>query len=325
VNGNQSLMSMTFKPLLTFVLGTLGLGLGTGAAPLTVRPGAGEVPMSAAPTGEVPDPAAQSGTQATLKPVAEASPDIPFRSVEFDSQAEQQILELANRSRQQAGAPPLNMDSGLTRAARVHAQAMLEARQLSHQFEGEPSLPNRLAAATQLQLDQEGENVALDMDPAQAEQHLMLSPPHRANLLNPAYNVVGMGVVRSGDRLYVVQDFGHALPNYSISEVKDRIASAVQQTRRHASSTNLARHDLATADDTACSMVHADKLATPAVHELSLHYTVLTFTSLHPETLPTGSERAIASHNLRSFSIGACYARTGTYPTGVYWVVLSLE
>ncbi len=311
-------MSATFKPLLAFVLGTVGLGIG--AAPLAVHSAMGEVP-----TGEVPDPAVQAGSKATLKPVAAASPDIPFHSVEFDSQAEQQILELANRSRQQAGAPPLSMDSGLTHAARVHAEAMLEARQLSHQFDGEPSLPQRLAAATQLQLDQEGENVALDMDPAQAEQHLMLSPPHRANLLNPAYNVVGMGVIRSGDRLYVVQDFGHALPNYSLPEVKDRIAGSVQHARHNANAADLPRHDLASADDTACSMAHADKLATPAVHQLSERYTVLTFTSLHPETLPTGSERAIASHNLRSFSIGACYARTETYPTGVYWVVLSLE
>jgi uncharacterized protein YkwD len=310
-------MSVTFKPLLAFILGTVGLGIG--AAPLAVHSGMGEVP-----TGEVPDPAAQTGSKATLKPVVAASPDIPFH-VEFDPQAEQQILELANRSRQQAGAPPLSMDSGLSHAARVHAQAMLEARQLSHQFDGEPSLPNRLAAATQLQLDQEGENVALDIDPAQAEQHLMLSPPHRANLLNPAYNVVGMGVVRSGDRLYVVQDFGHALPNYSIGEVKDRIAGSVQHTRRNANAADLPRHDLAIADDAACSMAQADKLATTAVHDLAQHYTVLTFTSLHPETLPTGSERAIASHNLRSFSIGACYARTETYPTGVYWVVLSLE
>jgi len=307
-------MSVTFKPLLVFVLGTVGLGIGV--APLGVH----------SASGEVPDPAPQAGNKATLKPVAAASPDIPFHSsAEFDSQAEQQLLDLANRSRQQAGAPPLTIDSGLTDAARVHAQAMLEARQLSHQFHGEPSLPQRLAAATQLQLDQEGENVALDMGPAQAEQHLMLSPPHRANLLNPAYNVVGMGVVRSGDRLYVVQDFGHALPNYSLAEVKDRIAGSVQHARRNANADDLPRRDLALADDTACSMAHADKLATPAVHQLSERYTVLTFTSLHPETLPTGSERAIASHNLRSFSIGACYARTETYPTGVYWVVLSLE
>jgi uncharacterized protein YkwD len=267
----------------------------------------------------------QSSSKATLQPVAATAPDIPLHNVEFDSQAEQQILELANRSRQQAGAPLLTMDAGLSHAARIHAQAMLEARQLSHQFDGEPSLPKRLAAATALQLDQEGENVALDIDPAQAEQHLMLSPPHRANLLNPAYNVVGMGVVRSGGRLYVVQDFGHALPNYSLVEVKERIASAVQQARHHADASDLPRRDLATADDAACSMAHADKLATSEVHQLARHYTVLTFTSLHPETLPSGSDHAIGSRNLHNFSIGACYARTETYPTGVYWVVLSLD
>jgi uncharacterized protein YkwD len=311
-------MRWTFKPLLTFVLGIGALGIG----PL----GIGAVPLSASwGDGEVPNPAGQNESKATLKPVAAASPNIPFHGADFDTQAEQQILELANRSRQQAGEAPLSMDSGLSHAARVHAQAMFEARQLSHQFDGEPSLPKRLAAATALQLDQEGENVALDTDPAQAEQHLMLSPPHRANLLNAAYNVVGLGVVRSGDRLYVVQDFGHALPNYSLTEVKDRIASAVQQTRHNANAAELPRHDLATADDAACSMAQTDKLQTAAVHQLAQRYTVLTFTSLHPETLPTGSERAIGGRNLRSISIGACYARTETYPTGVYWVMLSLE
>jgi len=217
------------------------------------------------------------------------------------------------------------MDSGLSRAARVHAQAMLEAHQLSHQFNGEPSLPQRLAAATQLQLDQEGENVALDMDPAEAEQHLMLSPPHRANLLNPAYNVVGMGVIRSGDRLYVVQDFGHALPNYSAAEVKDRVAVTVAQARHQAKQPDLARQDLPTADDAACSMAQADKLGTSPIHQLAQRYTVLTYTSLHPETLPANADHVLSSHNLRSFSVGACYARTQTYPTGVYWVVLSLD
>ncbi|HEY6336981.1 MAG TPA: CAP domain-containing protein [Candidatus Sulfotelmatobacter sp.] len=310
-------MNRILKPWLVVALelGALGVGvLSFGAVPVSAHLG----------SAEVSDAAAQSQSKATLKPVA-ANPDIPLRNVEFDSQAEQQILELANTSREQAGEGPLKMDSGLTRAARGHAQAMLEAHQLSHQFDGEPSLPQRLAAATSVQLDQEGENVALDIDPAQAERHLMLSPPHRANLLNPAYNVVGMGVIRSGDRLYVVQDFGHALPNYSLAEVKDRIASAVVQARHHANASELARQDLPTADEAACSMALADKLGTPGVHELAQRYTVLTFTSLHPETLPQGSDRAIAGHNLRSFSIGACYARTETYPTGVYWVVLSLD
>jgi len=270
-----------------------------------------------------PEPSGQSSQTATLKSAAAKPADIPFPDTDF--QAEQRLLELANQSRRQAGAPPLALDPGLSQAARLHAQAMLDARRLSHQFDGEPSLPDRLAAATQLQLDQEGENVALDYDAEHGHEHLMLSPPHRANLLNPDYNVVGLGVVQSEDHLYIVQDFGHALPNYSSTEVKDRIGQAVNQARRRAGQQELRRRYLLVADDTACSMAQADKLGTSAVRKLSERYTVMTYTSLHPETLPTGATNALAARTLQSFSVGACYARTETYPTGVYWVVLSLE
>jgi uncharacterized protein YkwD len=269
---------------------------------------------------EANDGAQQSAQRATLKAAAATSPDIPFS--DFDPQAEQVLLDRANQARAQAGAPRLSLDAGLCQAARAHAEAMFARRQLSHQFDGEPSLPQRLAMATPEQLDQEGENVALDFNAENGHQHLMLSPPHRANLLNPAYNVVGLGVVRSGDELYIVQDFGHALPNYSAAEVKDRIAATVAQARHQANRPDLARRDLATADDAACSMARADKLGTSSVHQLAQRSTVLTFTSLHPETLPAEASHMLASSSLHTFSVGACYARTATYPTGVYWVVL---
>jgi len=294
----------------------LGLLLLTGSA--AVQPATS---LMASPAD--PAPSGQSTQKASLKPVAAKAPDIPFH--EYEIQVEEQLLVLANGARKQAGAQPLALDTGLSQAARTHALAMLQARQLSHQFDGEPSLAVRLAATTALQLDQEGENVALDYDAEHGHEHLMLSPPHRANLLNPAYNVVGLGVVRSGDRLYIVQDFGHALPNYSTAQVKERIAAAVNQSRHQAGQSELARRDLLTADDAACSMAHADKLGTAPVHKLAERSTVLTYTSLHPETLPNGTSHALLSPTLHTFSIGTCYSRTDTYPTGVYWIVLSLE
>ena len=290
--------------------------LGAGVA--TVQPAT----RLMASSGDPPAPA-QNTQHPTLKSAAATPADIPFLNAE--SQAEEQLLYLANQARRQAGAQPLTLDPGLTQAARTHAQAMVDARQLSHQFDGEPSLPQRLAATTDLQLDQEGENVALDYDPEHGHEHLMLSPPHRANLLNPTYNVVGLGVVRNGNRLYIVQDFGHALPSYTVTELKDRIAVAVNQIRRQANQPELQRRDLLIADSVACSMAEADKVATAAARKLAERFTVLTYTSLHPETLPSGAAHAIASRTLHTFSIGACYARTETYPNGVYWVVLSLE
>jgi uncharacterized protein YkwD len=287
-----------------------------GAAPFGAARG-----IAASPGDD--DGSVKPAAHATLKPASATSPDIPFS--DYDPQAEQLLLDLANQSRAQAGAPALKLDAGLTRAARAHAEAMLAARQLSHQFDGEPSLPQRLGRATSTTLDQEGENVAFDIAAESGHQHLMLSPPHRANLLNPAYNVVGLGVVRGGDRLYIVQDFGHALPNVSPAEAKDHIAAAVLQARRQAKQPDLARRDLPTADEAACSMAQADKLGTSAIHQLAQRFTVLTYNSVHPEKLPANAGGALSSSSLRSFSVGVCYARTETYPTGVYWVLLSLD
>lgn len=284
--------------------------------------GAGVLSLPPAVRLAAADGSGQSAHRATLKTASASTPDIPY--VEYEFQVEQDLLQLANQSRQRAGAPTLALDSGLTAAARAHAQAMLEAHQLSHQFVGELPLVQRLAASS-LQLDQAAENVALDYSAAGGHEHLMLSPPHRANLLNPAYNVVGLGVVRSGDRLYIVQDFAHALPAYSADEVKDRVAAAVNQVRRQASRSALPRKDLLNADEAACSMAQADKLGTLPVRQLAQRFTVLTYTSLHPESLPSGASHAIGSPNLHSFSIGACYARTNTYPTGIQWIVLSLN
>lgn len=289
-----------------------------GVFPISPRPSAGAADPSDGDRTQKP------ARQATLKPAAAtAAPDIPFS--DYDSAVEQQLLDLANQSRTQAGLPALTLDAGMSRAARIHAKAMLAAGQLSHQFDGEASLPKRLAATTRTQFDQEGENVALDFDAAQAHQHLMLSPPHRANLLNPAYNVVGLGVVRNGDELYIVQDFGHALPTFSAAEAKAQVAAAVAQARRRLNQPDLVRHDLPAVDDAACSMAQADKLGASPVHQLAQRYTVLAFTTLHPEALPANAGSALSSSTLRGFSVGVCYARTETYVNGVYWVVLSLE
>jgi uncharacterized protein YkwD len=276
-----------------------------------------------ASSAEQPAAPGAAAQQYTLRP---ATAKASYVTVDHeDLQMEKRLLTLANQSRRQAGAPPLTMDAGLSQAARIHAQAMLQARRLSHQFDGEPSLPQRLATATRLQLEQEGENVALDYDAEHGHEHLMLSPPHRANLLNPAYNVVGVGVVRGGNQIYIVQDFGSALPNYSLAEVKQRVATAVNQMRRQASRPELQRSDWRDADASACSMAQADKLGMPADSKPVERFTVLTYTSLHPQVVPGGAAHAVAGRDLRSFSIGVCYARTPTYPTGVYWVVLALE
>jgi len=310
--------------MLRAVIVSLALILGNDAA--SVKPAA--PPTTSDNAAAVADKSAdttENSVRATTDTARDADPPAVSPSAEFDARAEEQLLQLANQARAQAGVPKLAMDAGLRQAARMHADAMYRARQLSHQFDGESSLPLRLAATTSLMLDREAENVALDSSAENAAHNLMLSLPHRENLLNPAYNIAGMGVVRSGERLYIVQDFGHALPNDSVDDVKDRVAAAVARTRRRANQSELQRTDDTTLNDAACSMAQADRLSTAAVHQLAQRSTILTYTSIHPETLPANGLHAISGHNLHRFGIGACYARTDTYPSGVYWVVLALE
>lgn len=240
----------------------------------------------------------------------------------YDEQAERQLLELANHARAKAGAPPLQFDEGLILAARAHAADMAQQQQLSHQFNGEPSLPHRLAAASSLHLDRAGENVAFDFSASQAHQHLMLSPPHRENLLDPGYNVAGFGVIRSGDRLYVVQDFGHNLPSYSTEQAESVILQALARSRRSAHLPGLARQGDAALRAAVCSMAQQDRLSTRAMHELAQRYAVLSYTNLHPEILPASATRLIEDRNLKSVAVSTCFARTRTYPGGVYWVGL---
>jgi len=278
---------------------TVALVLGTGAPPAQVKV----------------KPAAAKGSDRAIGSEYQPSPN-------FDAEAEQRLLEMANQARAQAGAPPLNRDVGLTLAARTHADAMAQQQQLSHQFDGEPSLPHRLAAASALHLDRAGENVALDLTPEQAHEHLMQSPPHRENLLDPSYDVAGFGVIRSGARLYVVQDFGHSLPAYSSGQTEDTIVDAVSRMRRAVHLPVLIRQSESTLHEAVCSMAQEDRLGTRPMHDLSQRYYVVSYTNMHPEVLPTSANRLIADQHLKNVVVGACYARTSTYPTGVYWVGL---
>jgi uncharacterized protein YkwD len=129
------------------------------------------------------------------------------------SQAERQLLDLANQARAEAGLAPLQIDEGLTRAARKHSALMASQKQLSYDLPGEPALPQRFAATCALEFSAEGENVGLAPSAADVHRGFMHSPHHRENLLNPDYNVVGFAVVRNGNMIYVTEDFGHGLPS----------------------------------------------------------------------------------------------------------------
>jgi uncharacterized protein YkwD len=251
---------------------------------------------------------------------AAASADVPPQRVKpspkFDLQGEDELLALTNQERRRVGAAPLRTDANLTAAARAHALAMAQRRELSHQLRGEPALDQRVANNS-LHLLRAGENVALDVDVAQAHDGLMHSPHHRENLLRAEYNIVGFGIARLGDQIYVVEDFGESIPTVSPAQAENAVADAIERQRQ------LRRLQLQSLRRAACSMASEDRINPKQVSGLGPMRYVLTYTNLQPESLPSDAERALADRKLRSFAVGSCYAQTHTYPNGAYFVAVA--
>jgi uncharacterized protein YkwD len=220
----------------------------------------------------------------------------PYDNPDFDLQAERELLDKANADRAKAGLSPLKPDEGLARAARKHAATMAAQKQISHQFSGEPSPSDRIAAVSNLHLKRVGENLAVAPNVEDAHDALMASAQHRDNLLSPKFNVAGFGVFREGHAIYVAQDFGLSMATYSVHETQDLVSASVEKWRAQADSLSG---------------------ASPPPGAYMLRYT-----SMQPESLPAEISKVISRRGLHTYSAGTCYARTKRYPSGAYWVVL---
>lgn len=253
-----------------------------------------------------------------------SSPNLSTAATDEDTAAEAALLDSVNRSRQQAGIAPVRMEESLQQAARLHARRMVATRQLEHQFPGEPSLLQRIADVSSLPLDRAGENIADVSCPDDAHDLLMHSPPHRENILDPHFNVAGIVAIWSHGRLYVVQDFGHAMPSYSAHETARRVGEALNEVRASNGLSELAPFSPPHLDEAACSLAKEDR---PNARIVAASYTsrkVITYTQSTPDVLPPAASGVLENPNLRHFAVGSCYARNAAYPTGIYWVAILL-
>ncbi|HZC30815.1 MAG TPA: CvpA family protein [Gaiellaceae bacterium] len=118
-------------------------------------------------------------------------------ALEADPQAEAQMLEFVDQQRQSAGLQPLTLDTRLTLVARQHSEEMFRLRYFGHQSPVSGSPFDRLAAAG-IHYSRAGENLAYAQSVVIADQALMSSPGHRANILRPEFTRIGIGVISAG-------------------------------------------------------------------------------------------------------------------------------
>lgn len=138
-----------------------------------------------------------------------------------------QIVELANQARAAAGAGPLTWDWALAAAARQHCLRMAAEGPIAHRYGGEPGLSERAAQAG-AHFSMIEENVAAGPTPAAIHDEWMSSPGHRANLLNPQVDRVGVAVVASRGVLYATADYERSVPVLTRSQVEAAVAQLLR-------------------------------------------------------------------------------------------------
>lgn len=142
----------------------------------------------------------------SIAPKPSTGPVTPPAGVSAD---EQQILNLVNKARADAGVGPLQIDPALQKVARLKAQDMVDKRYFSHQSPtyGSPFDMMRQFGVT---FKTAGENIAGNSSVEGAFNSWMNSPGHRQNILNGNYNYTGIGIVNSPTygKIFVQQFIG---------------------------------------------------------------------------------------------------------------------
>lgn len=209
---------------------------------------------------------------------------------------EQYLLSAINGERSAHGLGPLRTDDSLRQAAREHAGSMAARGTIAHQFPGEAELSAR-AADDGARFSRIAENVAEAPSVIAVHDALMRSPGHRANILDPVVDVVGIAVLSRRGQLYAVEDFARTVAPLTLPEQESAVAMLLDRAGLELTRGTDAR--LTCAQETGYAGARPDFVIRYTTANLALLPTALT------ERLQGGRERRAA--------VGACAPEPSTF------------
>ncbi|NOU96512.1 hypothetical protein GC093_25315 [Paenibacillus sp. LMG 31456] len=148
--------------------------------------GNAKIPRKSAPA---PTPAPEAEPKPGPAPAPEPSNEL--------SAEEQQMIDLVNQARQQAGLAPLTINSDLSQTARLKSKDMVDNNYFSHESPTYGS-PFDMMKQFGISYSSAGENIACNQTVTAAHQALMNSPGHKANILSSDFTEIGIGIVDGG-------------------------------------------------------------------------------------------------------------------------------
>jgi uncharacterized protein YkwD len=147
---------------------------------------------------------------------------------------EQDLFKLVNIERQKLDLAPVRFSPPLSFHARKHSQNMALRGDISHLSTSGETYSERLVEGG-FYFIKNGENVAYSQTfiPEFIHQSFMDSPGHRANVLDPDFDELGIGVVFKEDNgYYVTQDFIRALAPKGRIEAEVEVEENINRMRR---------------------------------------------------------------------------------------------
>jgi uncharacterized protein YkwD len=151
----------------------------------------------------------RSLTKMTVEPDSDETVRLNFKVTDAKARPdlEMKMLDLINQERTKRGLQRLQWDPQLVPVARAHSKDMFARGYFSHYtLEGKDPFDRMKAAG--IKYYSAGENLALGPTLTICHEGLMNSPGHRANILNPTYGRVGIGILDGGDYgLMISQEF----------------------------------------------------------------------------------------------------------------------
>lgn len=134
----------------------------------------------------------------TVEPQSDEVVDLRFKTDgAVNEEEEEEMLIEINKERQAYGLIALRMDDDLRGLARGHSEDMFTRGYFSH-YTPEGLSPFDRMNGAKIEYTYGGENLALAPSARLAMQGLLNSPGHRANILNPNFERVGIGAIDGG-------------------------------------------------------------------------------------------------------------------------------
>lgn len=224
----------------------------------------------------------------------------------------EEIHAMANEARAQAGVGRLEWDQALAAAALEHCLRMAAEGPISHQYRGEPDLSARAAQAG-AHFSVIEENVAIGPSADRIHEEWMQSAGHRANLLSPDVDRVGVAVVAARGVLYAVADYSRGVEQPSAAQVEARVAALIRVSGvAILRDPSLARQACATDK----GMPRAEGGAIPRF--------VMRWQSGNLTQLPQALVDRLASGNYRQAAVGSCPAQVREGAFSAYRVAVML-